>query len=78
MNDHSISNSATTVPSCCVPTERALKTTGSPERTAEPIAARIDEPSENVKVVCSVAFLVNFAVSPVTSEETRAPDCSMK
>jgi len=66
------------VPSRCLPTERALKTTGSPEPTAESMAAFIAAPSEKVNVVSSVAFLVNLAERAVTSDETRAPDCSMK
>src|SRR2546428_4658809 len=78
LKDQSISNSATTAPSFWVPTERALNTTGSPERTAFSMAAFMLAPSAKVHVDSCVAFLVHFAVRPVTSEETFAPDCSMK
>src|SRR3954462_7262980 len=72
LKDHSISNSATMVPSFWRPIERAAKTTPSPVATARSIAARIAAPSAKVKVASCVALRVKRAESPVTSVETRA------
>src|SRR4051812_1200796 len=78
LKDHSISNSATMVPSFWRPMDRAAKTTPSPVATARSIAARMAAPSAKVNVASCVALRVKRAESPVTSVETRAEARSMR